>query len=193
VKREKRKKVRDWEGEYWEGIQESAQNAYQRNDQAELFKLSGELQLRPREGKMDVWKNSVEDVEKERDTWRAHFCKVSKGVGEVSGRVWDAIPRSTEQCTWLGAVPDNIELNKVLGKMKVGRAPGEDNFVVELLKYGGKELWSKVCDIVWTMWVKALSAEEGHAADEWPEEWCKGIVYPLWRKKGDRKDKNTWR
>ena len=66
MKREKRKKVRDWEREYWEGIQESTQNAYQRNDQAELFKLSWELQLRPREGKRDVWKNSVEDVEKGR-------------------------------------------------------------------------------------------------------------------------------
>ena len=27
----------------------------------------------------------------------------------------------------------------------------------------------------------------------WPEEWCIGLVVPLWKRKGNKKDKNTWR
>ena len=27
----------------------------------------------------------------------------------------------------------------------------------------------------------------------WPEEWCVGLVVPLWKRKGNKKDKNTWR
>ena len=27
----------------------------------------------------------------------------------------------------------------------------------------------------------------------WPDEWCVGLVVPLWKRKGSKKDKNTWR
>ena len=27
----------------------------------------------------------------------------------------------------------------------------------------------------------------------WPAEWCVGLVVPLWKRKGNKKDKNTWR
>ena len=27
----------------------------------------------------------------------------------------------------------------------------------------------------------------------WPDEWCVGLVVPLWKRKGTKKDKNTWR
>ena len=27
----------------------------------------------------------------------------------------------------------------------------------------------------------------------WPAEWCIGLVVPLWKRKGNKKDKNTWR
>ena len=27
----------------------------------------------------------------------------------------------------------------------------------------------------------------------WPSEWCIGLVVPLWKRKGNKKDKNTWR
>ena len=33
----------------------------------------------------------------------------------------------------------------------------------------------------------------GHEAQNWPENWSTGKVVPLWKNKGDRKDKNTHR
>ena len=43
------------------------------------------------------------------------------------------------------------------------------------------------------MWEKAATSEDGSEADGWPESWKLGLVVPLWKKKGSRRDKNTWR
>ena len=64
---------------------------------------------------------------------------------------------------------------------------------VEYLKYGGAALREEVFRIVKLMWGKAASADEGQEAAEWPEEWCIALQVPLWKKKGKKEDKNTWR
>ena len=43
------------------------------------------------------------------------------------------------------------------------------------------------------MWDKAANAEWGEEADEWPDDWKIGLTVPLWKNKGDKKDKNTYR
>ena len=95
------------------------------------------------------------------------------------------------QCA--GQPPSDIELDVCLGKMKMKKAPGVDDMMVEMLKHGGLELRQVVYELVREMWRRAIAAEEGHEADAWPEGWVLGTVVPLWKKKGNRKDKNTWR
>ena len=63
----------------------------------------------------------------------------------------------------------------------------------EFLKFAGPKLQNRIYKIVVQMWMKARLAEEGAEAHQWPKEWKVGIVVPLWKRKGDRKDKNTWR
>eukprot|EP00969_Alexandrium_andersonii_P147421 6518758-Alexandrium_andersonii.AAC.1 len=43
------------------------------------------------------------------------------------------------------------------------------------------------------MWQCATSADPGGEAAEWPPEWQIGITVPLWKRKGRKADKNTWR
>ncbi len=42
-------------------------------------------------------------------------------------------------------------------------------------------------------WADAVRAPEGREAENWPDEWKVGLVVPLWKHKGSREDKNTWR
>ena len=98
-----------------------------------------------------------------------------------------------QKAKWLGAEPTNIELDRCVSNTKVKRAPGQDGFVAELLKYGGKRLRKKVYNVVREMWSRAAEAEDGDEAEEWPASWKVGLVVPLWKKKGKKSDKNTWR
>ena len=43
----------------------------------------------------------------------------------------------------------------------------------------------RVCRSQWLLFTEPDSG--------WPEEWCVGLVVPLWKRKGSKKDKNTWR
>eukprot|EP00959_Pyramimonas_sp_CCMP1952_P197751 4135646-Pyramimonas_sp.AAC.1 len=77
--------------------------------------------------------------------------------------------------------------------MKTGKQPGEDGFVAEALRFGGDAIRQRVFALVKQMWKLATEGEEGEEAAGWPDEWRSGIVVPLWKKKGNRADKNTWR
>ena len=72
--------------------------------------------------------------------------------------------------------------------MQTGRAAGEDGFLAEVLKYGGKKLRGAVFGIVRTMWSRAIDAPGGSEGADWPEEWNIGIVVPLWKPKCWRED-----
>ena len=46
-----------------------------------------------------------------------------------------------------------------------------------------------MCRAQWLLLTEAALGEEV----SWPEEWCIGLVVPLRKRKGNKKDKNTWR
>ena len=47
----------------------------------------------------------------------------------------------------------------------------------------------RVCREQWMLLTEAAPGAEV----VWPAEWCIGLVVPLWKRKGNKKDKNTWR
>ena len=46
----------------------------------------------------------------------------------------------------------------------------------------------RVCREQWLLLTEAAPGAEVAR----PEEWCIGLVVPLWKRKGNKKDKNTW-
>ena len=40
---------------------------------------------------------------------------------------------------------------------------------------------------------EAWDSEDGTEGENLPKEWKVGLTVPLWKRKGDREDKNTWR
>ena len=77
--------------------------------------------------------------------------------------------------------------------MQCGKAPGADLFMTEYLKFAGDTLRTEVFAVASALWRSASSAAPGKEADDWPAKWKEGIIFPLWKCKGHRHDKNTWR
>ena len=98
-------------------------------------------------------------------------------------RVWANISKAKGKARWLGEEPADIEMDKCFGRMKVKKAAGSDRFPGEAFKFGGRKLRKRVYEVV--------SAEEEREAEDWPEEWKTGIIVPLWKKKGNRANKNN--
>ena len=60
------------------------------------------------------------------------------------------------------------------------------------LRFGAPLLWDSVVKVCREQWLLLTDAAPG-AEVVWPFEWCIGLVVPLWKCKGNRKEKNTWR
>jgi hypothetical protein len=73
------------------------------------------------------------------------------------------------------------------------RACGHDGFPAELLKYGGATLKAKIFEVVKEMWRRGATAGDAAEGDDWPPEWRLGIVVPLWKRKGCKRDKAMYR
>ena len=91
-----------------------------------------------------------------------------------------------------GNAPAPNELHAALRQMSLGKAAGEDGVTAELLKFGGPNLWEQVVKVCREQWLLLTEAAPGEEVS-WPAEWCIGLVVPLWKRKGNKKDKNTWR
>ena len=182
-----------WEAQYWGDLAHQALLAERTRNTGELFRLHTLLGAHQQLRKSDGSRMTYIDVEGEREAWKAHFAAIQSGAGRVQDRVWQNIPRVAAVAHWLAETPTVEEVERCIGQMHNRKAAGEDGFVAEFLKYGGSCLLHTVHEIVVKAWRAASSGEQGEEAVEWPAEWQVGLVVPLWKQKGSKEDKNTWR
>lgn len=192
-RRERSRALQQWETNYWSDLARRALQADQERNLGEVFKLHKMLGAHKSLKQQDGGRQSVVDVVEERAAWREHFRKIQEGTGQVPDRVWEAIPQNQEVATWMARDPTIEEVERCIGQMKNRKAAGEDGFMAEFLKYGGPLLMDQVFNVVLRAWREAQQAEAGQEAGTWPTEWTVGVVVPLWKQKGVREDRNTWR
>ena len=184
---------KQWEESWWTNFAEEAEEAGNKGDSTRMFSACKELRDRRERARDGGTQKGVENPEEEREAWKQHFETIQAGSGEVSESVWEHLGEPCEIEEWLGEEPDGDEIWKSAEKMKCGKAAGEDDVAVEMIRFAGNALKKTVCKIVRKHWREAGEAEAGNEAEKLPDEWKIALQVPLWKKKGERSDKNTWR
>jgi hypothetical protein len=68
-------------------------------------------------------------------------------------------------------MPTSEEIEESVKQLKNGRAAGEDNIITEMAKYGGKQLVTKLHDLICVIWRE----------EKMPEAWETGIIRTIFR------------
>ena len=182
--------LRDKEVAWWDAKAQQVQDKADQGDAFGVFATFKELRLRG--SSVALGDVSPKEAQGERDAWAEHFRLIGEGTGSVEARVWENVPSYSPMDAVWGNAPAPNELHAALRQMSLGKAAGEDEVTAELLKFGGDNLWEVVVRVCREQWLLLIEAAPG-AEVVWPEEWCVGLVVPLWKRKGNKKDKNTWR
>ena len=193
VRRKRRQAMGEWETTYWSTLAQQALVADQNKDQGELFRIHGLLGAHRNLKRRDGAQVLPTDIEAEREAWKEHFRTIQAGEGAVPDNVWENIQKAVYTADWLARTPTIEEIERVIGQLQNRRAAGEDGFMAEFLKYGGPTIQKAVHSVIFKAWEWATNSGDNLEAAEWPDEWKVGLVVPLWKRKGDKADRNTWR
>jgi hypothetical protein len=68
--------------------------------------------------------------------------------------------------------PSQEELEKVIGKLKINKAPGGDDIIGELFKNAGQELKKRLHTLIRNIWRE----------EKMPDAWRVGLIVPLFKK-----------
>ena len=74
------------------------------------------------------------------------------------------------------------EVEEALGKAKNGKAAGEDECIIEILKQGGRQMRDSLLVLFQKMWNQ----------EKIPKAWARGIIIPIF-KDGERKNVDNYR
>jgi hypothetical protein len=106
------------------------------------------------------------------DRCRSHFTQLLNihGVNDV---------KQTEVHTAEPLVPEPsaFEIEMVIEKLKRRKSPGINQIPAELIKAGGRIIWSEIHKFIISIWNK----------QEMPEEWKESVIVLIY-KKGDKTD-----
>ena len=75
-----------------------------------------------------------------------------------------------------------VEVQKIVKKLKNGKAAGTDGIVNEILRYGGDNMNQAICQLCNTIFEKEMV----------PDEWLEGIIFPIY-KDNDRRNPLNYR
>ena len=191
ARKEKTQRLQQWEVAWLTEKAEEANRALSTPNVTDMFKivktLCQEVGGKPRDGSAQM--AAGPEVS---EAWKHHFATIQQGAGNIADSVWQDIePR--EEAPDIGQTPTWEEYLRVIRDMHTGKASGEDTFVAKYLKMAGHKLLSRIFTIVQQCWRTASEVLDQEQAHEWPASWSTGIIIPLWKRKGDRHNKHTWR
>ena len=127
-----------------------------------------------------VWKKAFEKLGKSVDEEDKFDIEVKKRVTEEVEEITNTNVERGE-----GELNDPIrfeEVRKAITKLKNGKAMGIDQMVNEVIKYGG----DPVHIVIWQLISACFESEEI------PQEWMKGIIFPIY-KAGDGRNPDNYR
>ncbi|CAE7261281.1 unnamed protein product [Symbiodinium sp. CCMP2592] len=191
TRREKTLTVRRWKEAWLRDRAHAADALIGTPDAFGVFKIVKQILGAVKPGKKDGGRKRA-STNAEVDAWKEHFARIQAGKGEVPERVWEDVA-GLEEWTELNDEPTWEEMQRAIREMKTGKAGGDDRMLAEFLKWSGLELQRQMFRFITDAWQYASTAEDGRESEHWPKAWKEGTVVPFWKRKGNWKDKNTWR
>ena len=191
ARRVKATTLREWEVTWLRLKADEANEVVDKPNAASVFKVVREL-TKGASGKRGDGGQRHGMNQQEVEAWKGHFEAIQRGRGDVNPAVWEDV-EVRERDRSLDDEPTWEEMNRAINEMKRGKTGGEDGMVAEYLKMGGTGLRTLLFRIVRQCWTSATLAEDGSEHAQWPNAWKVGVIVPLWKKKGDRRNKNTRR
>lgn len=188
----KRNMFTQWETEWLDHKAEQADQAAAHGHMGTVFQIIRELS-QAKEHRRRFGLRRQDNPTEEAEAWKLHFEAIQSGVGQVPDTVWADVQPQQQDQQELDQPPTWEEFLRAIRDMQCGKAPGADLFMTEYLKFAGDTLRTEVFAVASALWRSASSAAPGKEADDWPAKWKEGIIFPLWKCKGHRHDKNTWR
>lgn len=186
-KREVRRRLREWRSGKGEGRDYRKEKREYRElcdskKQEENVKWEREVEEARTEGR--VWE--LVNMERKRgrrinrdismEEWEEYFRKILGGIKKRV--VWGerGVRREGEE-----EELDKGEVERVIGRLKEGKAMGVDGIPNEVWRYGGEEIkewvWEICVGIIGYVW----------KGEGWPEEWKEGVIAPIVKKgKGEK-------
>ena len=120
------------------------------------------------------------------ERWKDHFCSLLNNTGP-SAPPNDSPSQPCSQRPGTDVPPDEpfspSEIGHAVKRFKNNKAAGICGLNSELLKYGGPAMLLFLHTLFSTIWQTKII----------PGDWRKGVIIPLWKKKGSRSDCSNYR
>uniref|UniRef100_A0A8D9AYK2 Craniofacial development protein 2 n=1 Tax=Cacopsylla melanoneura TaxID=428564 RepID=A0A8D9AYK2_9HEMI len=116
----------------------------------------------------------ITDEKKTMERWALHFKELLNKHNTADDGI-NVVQTAPDDITEGDEVPTLNEVQKAIRRLRNNRAPGEDEIVAELIKYGGYQLEEAMREIIKDIWIQ----------EKMPDCWSTGIICPI-HKKGDK-------
>ena len=119
---------------------------------------------------LDEKGQTIRNPEETLARWQRHFAEVltvqKKAADEVVSELEDHSHRETDEVS-------REEVEKAVGKLRNGKAAGQDEVVAELLKYGGEVVIDWLTEVIQQVWWSGKI----------PQEWKDATLIPVHKKR----------
>ena len=116
--------------------------------------------------------------------WTQHFTDLYSRSTSVSQAALERIPDFLQgEMEPNVNVPSEVELERVISKLKSGKSPGADLLPAEFFKLGGNSVKKALLQVIQRCWLRGSV----------PKSWRDSVVSVLYKGKGDRSDCNNYR
>ncbi|KAI8518904.1 hypothetical protein Bbelb_021610 [Branchiostoma belcheri] len=159
-----------------DNLAEEAEAAARRGDQGSVYRT-----LRTLSGKtssstaaVKAMDGTIPDTpEQQLERWREHIQTLHNRPAPPPSPFLDALAATAIENDSVPTGPPTLEeVVKAIGKLKPGRAAGDDGITPELLLHGGCSLAGQLQQLFTIIW----------RSDTVPADWLLGVILPFWKK-----------
>lgn len=179
VKAKVQKRLRQIECSWWDVKVHQIQEASNTGNTERLHSLLREVHG-PRPASVSPLKSAdgsstIKDPKGILDRWREHFEELLNRPSVVNENFMDTVEQN--DIKWaMNVTPTLEEVNVAIDKLKLGKSPGRDGIVAEMLRFGGVHVRKVVWEIICNFW----GCESVH------QDWRDAVMIVLYKFKGKR-------